>query len=106
MAEARSAEAAVGVESVVSSFRDKVCELDFKLTEERDSVDNEVVFVASELERLEAKLRARRGEADVGTTDDRAATVPIRRHHKRSSARCTSPQSVSSRRTVLRCDAS
>ena len=37
------------------------------------------------------------GEADVGTTDDQAATVPIRRHHKRSSARCTSPESVSSR---------
>ena len=56
MAEARSGEAAVGVESVVSSFRDKVCELESKLTEERESVDNEVVFVVSELERLEAKL--------------------------------------------------
>ena len=37
-----------------------------------------------------------RGGVDVGASDERAATVPMRRHHKRVS-RCTSPESVCSR---------
>ena len=64
---------------------------------ERESIERDIVCIQRKLERLASKQQARTGGVDVGASDEHAATVPMRRHHKRASGRCTSPESVCSR---------
>ena len=104
MAEARSGEAAVGVESDVSSFRDKVCELESKLTEERATLLTMSLFL------LLANWSVWRRSCERGGVKQTLAqrTIQLLRSDQTSVllldvrllSRCLRG------RTVLRCDAS
>ena len=100
IAEAQDLKAASSVESVhsvLSDHKNNVSDVESQLLSERESIDRDIVCIRRKLERLASKQQARTCGVDVGTLDDRAATVPMRRHHKRASGRCTSPESVCSR---------
>jgi len=100
MAEAQDLKAASSVESVHSVLSDRksnASDVGSQLLSERESIERYIVCIRRKLERLATNQQARTGGVDVGASDKRAATVPMRRHHKRASGRCTSPESLCSR---------